>query len=257
MGTRRHHAAHITMGLGLLVGTFVMTDSIRAEKTPAPGKQVGQRFRSQKNQAHSCHYLVFLPKSYKSQGQPSPLLLFLHGSGERGQDLQLVKKHGPPKLVTKRPDFPFVVVSPQVRPGERFNAAALLDLIDHLQATYNVDKKRTSVTGLSMGGAGTWAVANAAPERFSAIVPICGTAKIEPKRFLKLPTWVTVGGKDRASLVESLQKTVANLRDRGAPIRFTLYPQLGHNCWDATYDNPKLYEWLLAQSTDKRPKKTK
>ncbi|HAA59791.1 MAG TPA: phospholipase [Planctomycetaceae bacterium] len=257
MGTRREHLAHITTGLGLFIVWFSLANSSDAAEVPAPGKQVGQKFRSQKNPSHSCQYLIFLPRTYKASGRPSPLLLFLHGSGERGDDLELVKKHGPPKLVTKRPDFPFVTVSPQVRRGERFSAAALLELINHLQANYNVDRKRTSVTGLSMGGAGTWAVANAAPDRFAAIVPICGTAKIDSKKFLQLPTWATVGGKDRASLVEELQKTVAGLRDRGAPIRFTLYPQLGHNCWDATYGNPKLYEWILAQSTDKRPKQKK
>ncbi len=255
MRTRRHHVAHITAGLRLFIVSFLLVNSSATAATPSPGKQVGQKFQSQKTPSHSCQYLVFLPRTYKAKGRPSPLLLFLHGSGERGNDLELVKKHGPPKLVAKRPDFPFVTVSPQVRPGERFHAAALLELIDHLQATYNIDKKRTSVTGLSMGGAGTWAVANAAPGRFAAIVPICGTAKIDSKQFLQLPTWATVGGKDRSSLVEELQKTVADLRDRGAPIRFTLYPQLGHNCWDATYGNPKLYEWILTQSTDKRPKK--
>ena len=257
MGTRREYLAHITAGLGLFIVWFLLVNSSDAAEGPAPGKQVGQKFQSQKTPSHSCQYLVFLPRTYTAKGRPSPLLLFLHGSGERGHDLELVKKHGPPKLVTKRPDFPFVTVSPQVRPGERFSAAALLELVDHLQATYNVDQKRTSVTGLSMGGAGTWSVANAAPDRFAAIVPICGTAKIDFKKFLQLPTWATVGGKDRASLVEDLQKTVAGLRDRGAPIRFTLYPQLGHNCWDATYGNPRLYKWILAQSTDKRPKQKK
>ena len=257
MRTRRELSRHITAGLGLLLASMLATESLLAEDAPAPGKQVGRMFRSQKDKRHSCRYLVFLPRSYKAQGKPSPLLMFLHGSGERGNDLELVKMHGPPKLVDKRPDFPFIVVSPQVRPGRQFDAAALLALLDHLQDTYNVDKKQTAVTGLSMGGAGAWAVANAAPARFSAIVPICGTAKIDHKNFLSLPTWVTVGGKDKPSLVASLQKTVADLRAQQAPIRFTLYPQLGHNCWDATYDNPQLYTWLLAQSTDKRPKKTK
>jgi len=252
METRRDTTSIVTAGLGFLLG-IALVSSASANDTPTPGKQVGQSFRSQKNKEHSCRYLVFLPQSYKTKGKPSPLLLFLHGSGERGDDLERVKAHGPPKLVASRPDFPFVVVSPQVRPTRRFDAAALLNLLDHVQATYNVDKKRTVVTGLSMGGAGTWAVANAAPERFSAIVPICGTSAIDLKRFLKLPTWVTVGGRDKPALVKSLQKTVADLRDREAPIRFTLYPQLGHNCWDATYDNPRLYKWLLAQSTDKRP----
>ena len=253
MRTRRQFLAFVTVGLGCLLGFPIHQNPAFADEAPAPGKQVGQHFRSKTNKKHSCRYLVFLPSSYKSTGRPTPLLLFLHGSGERGDDLEKVTAHGPPKIVKSRPSFPFVVVSPQVPATLRFNAKALLELLDHLQSTYNVDKTRTAVTGLSMGGAGTWAVANAAPERFSAIVPICGTSPIETKRFLKLPTWVTVGGQDKPRLVDSLKTTVANLKAQGAPIRFTLYPRLGHNCWDATYNDPGLYRWILDQSTRNRP----
>ena len=255
MTTRRRFLVHVTAVLSCLLGLSSQPEASFAvdAPAPAPGKQVGQQFRSTTNKMHSCRYLVFLPRSYKSTGRPTPLLLFLHGSGERGDNLEKVKAHGPPKIVQKRPNFPFVVVSPQVAATRRFNAPALLELLDHLQSTYNVDKMRTAVTGLSMGGAGTWAVANAAPGRFSAIVPICGTSTIKTQRFLKLPTWVTVGGKDKPRLVESLKKTVADLKAQGAPIRFTLYPRLGHNCWDATYNDPELYRWILDQSTSKRP----
>ncbi|MFP6769218.1 MAG: dienelactone hydrolase family protein, partial [Planctomycetaceae bacterium] len=146
------------------------------------------------------------------------------------------------------------VVSPQCAKEKRFEPPLLLELLDDLQTRLNVDPNRTYLTGLSMGGSGTWATANTAPKRFAAIVPICGTAPIDQTRFLRLPTWVTVGGKDKASLVQQLQKTVAELRGKGAPTRFTLYPQLGHNCWDATYGDPKIYSWLLEHSSGKRVK---
>lgn len=243
----------ITRFLGVLGFLLCSGFAFSADDTaPAPAHQVTQHFRSKKNKGHTTGYLLFLPKSYTVKSKPWPLLMFLHGSGERGNSLALVKMHGPPKIVETKPDFPFVVVSPQCAKGKRFEPPLLLELLDELQTRLNIDPNRTYLTGLSMGGSGTWATADAAPKRFAAIVPICGTAPIDQKRFLRLPTWVTVGGKDKASLVQQLQETVAKLRDKGAPIRFTLYPQLGHNCWDATYGDPKIYTWLLKHSSDKR-----
>ncbi len=252
MRTGRDIATTITRLLGVL-GFLVCPAIALSADDATPGRQVAQHFRSQKTKSHTAGYLLFLPRNYTPQSKPWPLLIFLHGSGERGDNLELVKRHGPPKIVATKPDFPFVVVSPQCPKDKRFDPGLLLALLDDLHAKHNIDSKRIYVTGLSMGGSGTWAVANVAPDRFAAIVPICGTAPIDQKRFLRLPTWVTVGGRDKTSLVKSLQKTVSELRGKGAPIRFTLYPRLGHNCWDATYGDPKLYSWLLGHSTDNRP----
>jgi len=213
---------------------------------PAPGKQVEQQFSSG---TLSVGYLLFLPKDYSPDGKPSPLMLFLHGAGERGSgNLELVKKHGPPKIVEKKPGFRFIVVSPQCPKGQRFDTRLLSALLDEITKKYHVDRKRVYVTGLSMGGSGTWALANAEPGRFAAIVPICGLAPIEPKRFRSLSTWVVVGGKDRPQLVESLKQTVERLKKTKAPVRFTLHPELGHDSWTVTYNDPKLYKWLLEQT---------
>ncbi|GIT31467.1 MAG: hypothetical protein Ct9H300mP1_35130 [Planctomycetaceae bacterium] len=131
--------AHITAGLGLFIVWFLLVNSSDAAEVPAPGKQVGQKFQSQKTPSHSCQYLVFLPRTYTAKGRPSPLLLFLHGSGERGHDLELVKKHGPPKLSPSGPTSPSSPFPHRFVPE---NASARLPYSNghHLQATYNVDR---------------------------------------------------------------------------------------------------------------------
>ena len=123
----------------------------------------------------SLDYLLYLPKGYESGG-PWPLILFLHGAGERGADLELLKKHPlPAMLAGDDADLPFIVVSPQC-PAERWWPALtdeLLVLLDDAIERYNVDESRVYLTGLSMGGFGTWALAIAHSERFAAIAPIC------------------------------------------------------------------------------------
>src|SRR6185312_8308672 len=118
-------------------------------------------------------YLIYQPADYDKQDK-WPLLLFLHGAGERGDDLELVKKHGPPKLAAEGKDFPFIVVSPQCPKDRWWEPIELVALLDDIGSKYKVDADRIYVTGLSMGGFGTWRLAFYAPDRFAAIAPICG-----------------------------------------------------------------------------------
>ena len=118
-------------------------------------------------------YLLSLPKDYETK-ESWPLVLFLHGSGERGDDLELVKKHGPPKLIGEGKEFPFIVVSPQCPGSQSWRAIELTALLDEVTRTQKVDQDRIYVTGLSMGGFATWELAAFAPTRFAAIAPICG-----------------------------------------------------------------------------------
>ena len=120
-------------------------------------------------------YLLYLPADYDKQ-DAWPLLLFLHGAGERGDDLELVKKHGPPKLIEQGKPFPFIVVSPQCPKDGSWSTRPLelTALLDDIAAKYKVDRDRVYLSGLSMGGFGTWLLAGYAPERFAAILPICG-----------------------------------------------------------------------------------
>lgn len=199
----------------------------------------------------TMRYLLFLPDNY-DQREQWPLLLFLHGAGERGDDLELVKKHGPPKLVETQKDFPFVVISPQCERNRRWNATRLTVLVDDVVQKYNVDEDRIYVTGLSMGGFGTWALAAEQPERFAAIVPICGGGEPLWARLLKeVPVWAFHGAKDTVVPLERSEEMVDAVKNRGGNARLTVYPEAGHDSWTETYDNPELYEWLLEQQRRK------
>lgn len=195
-----------------------------------------------------CRYLLFLPAEYgQDKARRWPLLLFLHGAGERGDDLNLLKRHGPPKIVEKDPHFPFIVVAPQC-PADRFGFAndVLIALLDDVITRYAVDPDRVYVTGLSMGGYGTWSLACAYPDRFAAIVPICGKGETWQAGNLRhVPVWAFHGAKDTVVPPEGSEKMVEAVRRNGGEARLTVYPEAGHDSWTATYDNPELYEWLL------------
>lgn len=192
-------------------------------------------------------YLLYLPKDYQ-QRESWPLLLFLHGSGERGDDLELVKKHGPPKLIAAGNDFPFIVVSPQCPKNRRWEPIELIALLNDLSDKYMVDDNRIYVTGLSMGGFGTWQLASYAPDRLAAIAPICGGGeKYWVKQFAHLPVWAFHGAKDTGVPLERSQVMVDELKKHGGNPKLTVYPEAGHDSWTETYDNTELYSWLLKQ----------
>jgi predicted peptidase len=192
-------------------------------------------------------YLLYLPKDYELK--PSwPLLLFLHGAGERGDNLNLVKMHGPPKLIEAGKEFPFIVVSPQCRKDGWWEPLEVKTLLDEIVEKYKVDQDRIHVTGVSMGGFGTWYLAAFQPDRFAAIVPICGGGDPQgAKRFAHIPAWVFHGAKDPTVPLERSKQMVEALKKSGGDPKFTVYPDAGHDAWTQTYANPQLYEWLLRQ----------
>ena len=131
------------------------------------GVQQAHTFRRSRPHPDEVGYLLFLPRAYAVQPQQWPLILFLHGAGERGYDLQLVKRHGVAKVLEEQVDVPFVVVSPQCPPHTSWSTDVLAALLDEIEQHYDVDPERLYVTGMSMGGFGTWALALAAPDRVS------------------------------------------------------------------------------------------
>lgn len=192
-------------------------------------------------------YLLYLPQDYEKQDS-WPLMLFLHGAGERGDDLQLVRKHGPPKLIGEGREFPFIVVSPQCAKDRWWQATELTALLDEVIRTHKVDADRIVVTGLSMGGFGTWQLAAYTPHRFAAIAPICGGGETHwAKRFVHLPVWAFHGEKDTGVLPERSRVMIDELKKRGGSPKLTMYPEAGHDSWTETYLNADLYEWLLKQ----------
>lgn len=198
-------------------------------------------------------FLLSLPKDYEENDRVAyPLVLFLHGMGERGEDLNLVKKHGPPKLAEER-DFPFILVAPQCPIDiERYSTWHLyMDdlnaLIDEIIAQYRVDKQRIYVTGLSMGGYGTWDLAKRYPEKFAAAAPICGGGSTKQIEKLKnVPVWAFHGAKDEVVPVEESVRMVDALSEVGGNVRLTVYPDANHDSWTETYNNPDFYKWLLS-----------
>ena len=219
-----------------------------SEYPAAAGKQVPASFSGQITMQVKMNYLIYLPDGYDSGSEPWPLVLFLHGAGERGRDLELVTKHGPPKLVAAGKAFPFILISPQC-PDRVFWSSAVLDaLLEDIQDRYRVDASRIYVTGLSMGGGGTWDMAITYPQRFAAIAPICGWGDTLAVRALtKLPIWVFHGRKDPVVPVARSEELVRVLEANGGNVKFTVYPEAGHDSWTETYDNPELYRWMLAQ----------
>jgi len=202
-------------------------------------------------------YLLHLPASHVADpGTKWPLILFLHGAGERGEDLDLVRKHGIPRIVEAQGDFPFIIVSPQCPEHSTWilHAEELMALLDEIIATQAVDAGRVYLTGLSMGGYGTWALALAHPQRFAAIAPICGRVEWYlgfPERasvLAHMPIWVFHGARDEVVPLEASQSAVEALKAAGGQVRFTIYPEAGHDSWTETYSNPELYAWFLSHS---------
>jgi predicted peptidase len=209
----------------------------------AVGRQVPASFT--RDVTVSTHYLLYLPAAYNGKDRV-PLLVFLHGVGERGDSLNLVAKHGPPKLINGGKDFPFIVVSPQCPANVWWNVEALDALLDDVMRTYAVDPDRVYLTGLSMGGFGTWAWAINHPDRFAAIAPVCGIGEPLSVSVLKeMPVWAFHGKKDPVVPLARQQETINALQAAGGKPRFTIYPDAGHDSWTETYDNPELYKWFL------------
>jgi predicted peptidase len=228
----------------LLVSGLVL--SAQEQPAPAPAQQANH-FEKKITITAKLDYLLSLPADYGHSRKRWPLVLFLHGSGESGNDLAKVKTHGPPKLVETKGAFPFILVSPQC-PGRGWNADVLNALLDQMVRKYRVDKDRVYLTGLSMGGYGTWSLAAAHPEKFAAIAPICGAGNVaDAPKLAKLPVWVFHGAKDPTVPIKRSEEMVEALKAAGGTPKFTVYPEAGHDSWTATYDNPEFYQWLLEQ----------
>ncbi|NLW51352.1 MAG: prolyl oligopeptidase family serine peptidase [Candidatus Brocadiaceae bacterium] len=214
------------------------------------GRQLPRTFEGEIRKRVRLDYLLYLPEAYADGSKRWPLMLFLHGVGERGDELERVKLHGPPMLIEQGRSFPCIVVSPQCPAWQWWAAepAALAALLDEIERDFRVDPDRIYLTGLSMGGAGTWALAAEQPHRFAAIAPVCGpTNPGTADRIRHLPVWVFHGAKDTTVPLRESETMVEALRALGAEPRLTVYPEAGHDAWTETYANPELYEWLFAQ----------
>ena len=235
--------------LSLLTVLVASLAATALAQSAASSRQEHKRFDVKTaERTNSLQYLLFLPPGYETSAKSWPLMLFLHGAGESGTNLDKVKTHGPPKLVeSTRPDFPFILVSPQsARRG--WQPELLSALLDDIVKNHRVDKDRVYLTGLSMGGYGTWSLAAAHPEKFAAIAPICGGGNPrDAAKLAKLPIWVFHGAKDSTVPIERSKEMVEAIKAAGGNPRFTVYPEASHDSWTETYNNPELYQWFLEQ----------
>jgi predicted peptidase len=239
-----------------LITTIVMISIASGlSDEPTPGKQVEQEFKTGDK---TIRYLLYLPNDYATHESNLPILLFLHGRGESDGPLSLVKKWGPPRLIERGESFHYLVVSPQCprSPVSWANAdqqSLLLALLEHIIQTCKADPDRIYLTGLSMGGYGSWRLAADHPERFAAVVPICGGGKPEDAPKLKsLPIWVWHGAADTTVPPKRSVEMVEAIKQAGGNnIQFTTLEGIGHNSWEAAYASPDLYRWLDKQSASK------
>lgn len=200
----------------------------------------------------TAKYVVFVPKDYDGKKE-YPVILFLHGSGETGTDGKKQVGTGIGTAIKKMPDFGFITILPQSHKrtwqAGSDDANRALAMLETTQKEYKTDSKRIYLTGLSMGGYGTWSLAAKYPEKWAAIVPICGGGNpADAAKFKDIPCWNFHGDDDKAVKVEKSREMIKALKDAGGHPEYTEYPGVGHNSWDKAYATKELYPWLLKHS---------
>ncbi|MDO4586421.1 MAG: dienelactone hydrolase family protein [Planctomycetia bacterium] len=213
-------------------------------------QRLGEPEPIDESQTEEIKYWLFIPENESAKTEDGfPLLLFLHGMGERGDDPEKVKIHGPANILEtdKAKDWPFLTISPQCPNGKYWSPLQLLKLLDEVETLYPIDKSREYVTGLSMGGFGTWMLLIEDADRFAASAPICGGVEAEEaKLLLDYPIWIFHGKEDFAVPVKySIDAELAIQSAGGDKVKLTVYPGVGHNSWVPAYNDPELYQWFL------------
>ncbi len=223
-----------------LVAAVALTQSAQAQQTP-------ESYKRNVTVEVQGRYLLYLPPDYaQNRHKRYPLILFLHGSGERGTDLNKVKVHGPPKEIAKGRSFPFIILSPQCNDQGGWQTPSLEGLLDDAEKRFRVDKDREYLSGLSMGGFGTYALAAAQPKRFAAIAPISGGADPAIAPIIKdIPIWATHGAMDPTVNISREQPLIDALKGLGADVKFDVIPDGQHDVWSAVYESNALYDWFL------------
>ena len=223
------------------------------------------------NAGQQLKYRVLVPRDYSPNGtEKYPLVLFLHGAGERGDDNARQLVHGTKEFLKdeNRTKYPCFVIAPQCpnnkkwsevdwgaethkQPEESVSLVLTREVMAALQKEFRIDDKRLYVTGLSMGGYGTWDMISRTPDVFAAAIPICGGGdETVADKLTKLPIWAFHGDKDTAVRPERSRRMIAAIEKAGGNPKYTEYPGVGHDSWSQTYADPEVLAWLFAQ---KRP----
>ncbi len=198
----------------------------------------------------SYGYWVYLPSDYTPE-RSWPLVLFLHGRGS-GRNKDAMLEHGPPFNVARGEDFPFILVSPRSLPGEWWSAEELQKFLDIVLSRYPVDTRRIYLTGLSMGGFGSWALGARAPEYFAAIAPICGGGNPDwASQYGDMPIRAYHGAYDKVVKPEKSVEMVDAIKAVGGNAELIMLPKAAHVSWPEVYNNPEFWAWLLSHEREK------
>jgi predicted peptidase len=191
-------------------------------------------------------YLLYLPRDYPNGEKKWPLMIYLHGSSRRGSDIEKLKKYGPPAMIKRGKDFPFIIASPQCPVGESWNNDKWFGrLFKELTHKYRIDTDRVYLIGMSLGGSGVWYTARKFPDYFAAIIPICGGG--DPRlicRIKHIPVWAFHGAQDKVVPPEKSKAMVDALKKCGGEVQLTLLKNRGHDIHEVFHDY-KIYKWLL------------
>ena len=196
-------------------------------------------------------YYLYYPEDYEAKtNEKFPLLLFLHGGGESGNTLNSLKTNGPPKMIAEGKQFPFLILAPQ-NPDKKkwWNTRALVQLLDSIVTQNRVDSERIYLTGLSRGGGAAWELAVQYPKKFAALAVVCGMTPVPYASWIDetMPIWVFHGEEDPIIPISESEAMVDKLRKMGRDVKFTKYPDVGHDSWIKAYQTEELYKWLLQQ----------
>jgi predicted peptidase len=221
-----------------------------AAAAPANGQQAEWATPATLTLSATLRHWLYLPPGYAEKPEQRwPLIVFLHGSGERGQELGKVKAHGLPKLIEAGQKFPAIVVSPQCEDGDDWDPHLLHAMLGSLRTQWRIDPQRVTATGLSMGGGACWSWAMSYPLDLAGIAPVCGYGShIRIERMRTVPVRAYHGAADTVVPVSAQQELVSELRAAGGRAELTIYPGVGHDAWNPAYADPALVAWLLGRS---------